>query len=187
MLPELEDVNDDDPDKIESKHKYNNNYMPYFENTQSLNQIESTNNNHNANILSNMMKQQESIKGRHAERDNSNNMNMEENFQKNYEKEKMLETKKSSSKNNNENDFMKMPLNNRFDGSIPLSNNDDRKFFVRNSMMPPNFHNLLNVKSGKRESNVKQNEVEKRNSLEEKNQILIEHFRNMLKEASSTM
>jgi hypothetical protein len=186
VLPELEDVNNDELENIDIR-KFNNDHIPYFENSQNKQLIKSINNNNNTNIVSNLMKAQENIRGRLIERENLN-LNEEENLRKNFEKEKFGELKKNPNKNN-EKELLKMPSSYKIEGSNPSNNFDDRKFFVRNSMIPPNFQNLLNAKSKNLESNVsiKKNDVIKRNSLEQKNQVLIEHFRNMLKEASSGM
>ena len=186
MLPELEDVNSDELLNIDIR-KFNNDHIPNFENSQNKHLIKSINNNNNTNIVSNLMKAKENIRGRLIERENLN-LNEEENLRKNFEKEKFGELKKNPNKNN-EKEILKMPSFYKIEGSNPSNNIDNRKFFVRNSMLPPNFQNLINAESKNLEINLskKENDVIKSNSPEQKNQVLIEHFRNMLKEASSGM
>lgn len=124
-------------------------------------------------------------RGNNIKKDFENNLN-----RKNIEKEKLIESKKYN--RYNENELSKGKSSNFQDGSVsPNVNNDDRKYFVRNSMIPPNFQNVINNKNQNGTSKINEKEIKenvnKRNSLEQRNQILIESFRNMLKEASSNM
>lgn len=189
MLPELEDIHNENQDKIEPI-KLTNTLIPDNEKYQRMNPILQTNNNTNSpNFLTNLTKLKDNNRGRQIDRDNTDQLNLEENFKKNVEKERTIVQSKTISVKTIEKENLKMPSSNTFEGLMASNDNDNRKFFIRNSLMPPNLHNLLNDKASKRESslNVKENEIEKRNSLEEKNKMLLDHFRIMLKEASSTM
>jgi len=94
---------------------------------------------------------------------------------------------------NSDNEIVRSHSGNKFENIIQHNQNDNRKFFIRNSVTPPNFQNIINNKASNKVNKLIEKENEDfddkaiRKSFEDKNQLIIENFRNMLKEASSSM
>jgi hypothetical protein len=181
VLPDLEDITENQSN-LDSK-KYKMNSLSYLDNFEKLSQNNNLKNNNNV-IKGQSLDKYNKIndKGNNPKRDFEENTN-----KKNLENEKLLEYKIMSIKNENQTKGTKSIFYN--DGSTFTNNEVEEGKSARNSENNLNLQNVLIDDNKILLSKLNEKDIKdrKKKSLDKKNHILIENFRNMLIEASSNM